>query len=143
MSLEQHAFMDRESIPSAASWQSAIDELGYDFRLDPDLKPFEDSGFIPCSLRGDKTGFEIYYQPSAELVREFPRLRDRIAGRDYSITFRWGGDLAEVASVLIASAALARSFDAVVFYPDDDLFYNLDELVAEIGSALGSDDRRW
>ena len=140
VSLEQHAFLSREHVPSAATWQAAISELGYDFTIDPELKPFEDSGFVPCSLGGESTGFEIYYQPAWELLREYSQLKDRIGSRDYSITFRWGGDLAEVASVLIASAALAKSFDAVVFYPDDDLFYRFDGLVNEIGSALEGDD---
>lgn len=136
MSLEQHAFMSRENVPSAATWQAAIGELGFDFTIDPELKPFEDSGFVPCSLGGKKTGFEIYYGPARELVSEYAQLKDKIGRRDYSITFRWGGDLAEAASVLIASAALVKSFDAVVFYPDDDLFYSFDELLNEIGSAL-------
>ena len=102
--LEQHAFLRKGSVPSGADWQAAIDRLGLAFQLDPTLTPFEDSGFLPCSLAGKETGFEIYYEPAESLLASYPQLREGIGDRDYAISFRWGGDMAECASVLIASA---------------------------------------
>ena len=44
--------------------------------------------------------------------------------------------MAECACVLIVSAALAKSFDAVVYYEDGDLLYTVDQLVKEAKEAL-------
>ena len=71
-------------------------------------------------LLAPHSGFEIYYEAPDEYLDRSPGLSEQIGDRDYCISFRWGGDMAECASVLIASAALADSFDAVIHYPDDD-----------------------
>jgi hypothetical protein len=42
----------------------------------------------------------------------------------------------ECACVLIVSAALATSFDAIVFYQDDALLYSGEQLVAEANDVL-------
>lgn len=136
MSLEQHAFLRRCSVPSREAWQTAILRLGFDMQLGPNLNPFEDSGFLPCKLAGNDSGFEIYYDPAAEVSIAYPGLKDKIAGRDYSISFRWGGDMIECACVLIASAALAKSFDAAVYCPGDNLFYGPEDLVREAQKAV-------
>jgi hypothetical protein len=136
MSLEQHAFLTRGSVPSRADWQAAIVRLGFDLQIYPGLKPFEDSGFLPCKLGAKDSGFEIYYDPADELLTAYPQMKEKVGHRDYCISFRWGGDMAECACVLIASAALAKSFDAVVYYPDDDLIYSLDALVSDAKEAL-------
>jgi hypothetical protein len=136
MSLEQHVFLRKESVPARKEWQVAIAQLGFDLQLDPQLKPFEDSGFLPCTLAGKQSGFEIYYEPADELLRAYPHLKESTGGRDYSISFRWGGDMAECTCVLIVSAALASSFDAVVYYPEDDLLYSSDDLVREAKECM-------
>ena len=136
MALEQHVFLQKEVVPSGENWQVAITQLGFDLQLDPELKPFEDSGFLPCTLVGMDTGFEIYYEPAAELLTAYPQLKKRTGARDYAISFRWGGDMAECACVMIVSAALANSFDAVVYYPEDDLLYSSDDLVREAKECI-------
>ena len=136
MSLEQHAFMTKGSVPSRANWQAAIGQLGFDLQFDQQLKPFEDSGFLPCKLRAKDSGFEIYYEPADDLLTAYPQMKEKVGHRDYCISFRWGGDMAECACVLIASAALAKSFDAVVYYPDDDLIYGFDELLSDAKEVL-------
>jgi len=44
--------------------------------------------------------------------------------------------MTECASVLIVSVALARAFDAVVFYQDDEILYTADQLVEEAKAAM-------
>ncbi len=132
MSNEQFAFLKRTKVPSRAAWQVAINACGFDFQLDEELTPFEDSGFLPCKLNGADAGFEIYYDGSAELLEEFADIAD---GRDYCIAFRWGGNMAECASVLIASYALARYFGAVVSYEGEDP-NEPEELLAEIKECI-------
>jgi len=136
LSLEQHAFLMKGTVPSRTDWQAAITEIGFDMQIDPELKPFEAFGFLPCKLEGRDSGFEIYYDPSDELLTAYPQLKENTGLRDYSISFRWGGDMAECACVLIASAALAKSFGALVYYPDDNLLYSYDDLVREAKQAL-------
>ena len=117
MSSEQYAFIHKNAVPTREEWQSAIDAAGFDLQLDPELRPFEDSGFSPCRLFGSGTGFEIYYDGSRETIDEFSEISD---GRDFCISFRWGASFAEGAAAMIASYVLAASFGAIVSYEGDD-----------------------
>lgn len=138
MANDQYAFLQRADVPSLQAWQEAIDQSGFDFQLDPTLKPFEDSGFLPCTLGGQEAGFEIYYDGSAELLEQFDGLRE---GRDFCIQFRWGGSLAECASAMVASYALAKYFGAIVSYEGEPPFEELDDFLKEtkeiISLAMG------
>ncbi len=139
MSLEQYAFIARSDVPTRAQWQSAIDALGFDLSNDPSLVPFESSGFLPCLIRDEESGFEIYYESAAELTFGNPQLKEAVGAREASISFRWGGDFLECACVLIASAALAKSCNAVVYYPDDDKIYDVEALLAEARAVLDAE----
>jgi hypothetical protein len=138
MSLLQTAYLDRRLVPERDALQAAIDALGFDCKLDAFYVPFKAKGFLPCTLNGDSSGFEIYFEPSTEVLAQFPHLVPTVRSRDAAVTFRWGGDMAECACVLIVSAALAESFSAVVHYHDDDLLFSADELVQEARAALES-----
>lgn len=135
MSLEQFALIKKDDVPSREIWQKYIDALGFDFQLDPELKPFEDSGYLPCILNGNESGFEIYYEAAAEIIGQFAELKSRIGDRDFSISFRWGGDMAELASVVIASAALVHCANAFVLF-EDGTVYELDGLIKDARNAL-------
>lgn len=136
MSLEQHALIARENVPSVTAWQAAITQLGFDFQIDPELKPFEDTGFVPCKLGQLDSGFEIYYESVGNVLSSYPQIKEKIEPRDFAISFRYAGDMAECACALIASASLAKSFDAVIYDPQDDLIYSFDDLISEIGLVL-------
>lgn len=141
---EQYAFIEKSKVPNREAWQAAIRDCGFDFELDPQLKPFEDSGFCPCKMEGRDTGVEIYYDDlaetmgdeSAETIELFSNLAD---GRDCCISFRWGGSMVECASAMIASYALAKHFGAVVSYEGEapsDLESFLEETRAVVQEAL-------
>jgi hypothetical protein len=119
MANEQFAFIDKSRVPSREEWQNAINQAGFDFELDPELKPFEDSGFLPCKLFGLEAGFEIYYEEASRVIEAPDELKALAGDRDYSISFRWGGSMIECASAMIASYALAKSFGAKVSYECD------------------------
>lgn len=136
MSIEQHAFIVREDVPTVTAWQAAITQCGFDLQINPTLQPFESSGFVPCQLGGDDSGFEISYESAAELLDTYAHLQEQVGPRDTAITFRFGADMAECACVLIASTALAKSFGALVYYPDDDLVYTVEDLISEAREAL-------
>ena len=122
MSLELYAFLD--SLPDRAAWQAAIDQIGIDLKLDPELDLAKDSGFSPCEIKGCRSGFEILVEKAADVLAVYPSAAPAVGDRGWVVSFRWGGDLAEGACVAGASHALIRSFGAVVYYPDDDLVYD-------------------
>jgi hypothetical protein len=136
MSLQQTAYVNRANVPDRAALQAAVDALGFDCKIDTYYVPFQCSGFLPCVLAGSESGFEIYFETAADVLRDFPNLAGTVGNRDVAITFRWGGDMSECACVLIVSAALAKAFGAIVHYQDDDMLYSDAQLVAEARSAL-------
>ena len=66
MSLELYAFLD--SLPDRAAWQAAIDQIGIDLKLDPELDLAKDSGFSPCEIKGCRSGFEILVEKAADVL---------------------------------------------------------------------------
>ena len=136
MALIQTAYLRKSDVPEHAALQLAIDQLGLNLTIDDSYRAFDCSGFLPCVLKGKKSGFEIYFGSSEEGVQAFPHLRKKIGDRDCVITFRWGGDMAECACVCIVGAALAKSFDAVVHYEPDDMLYSSDGLLQEAEAAM-------
>lgn len=122
MANEQFAFLKSSDVPTCDQWQQAIGRAGFDLKLDPELQPRTNVGFVPCKLNGSEAGVEMYFDDSSEFMAPF----GAIAGdRDCCISFRWGGSMVECACAMIASYALAESFGAVVSFegdpPPDDL----------------------
>ncbi|MBF7073962.1 hypothetical protein ISG33_11180 [Glaciecola sp. MH2013] len=124
MSNTQFAFLKKENVPTQAQWQKAIDELNFQVRLtiDPELAPFEDEGFSPCQWgdTDEDVGFEICYEPAEDVFDDDDEFKSVAAGNDYCISMSWGGELKDCAAVMIASCALATSFDAVISYEGDE-----------------------
>jgi len=129
MSLEQYIFCDKDCPPVRAQWQAAIDEMGFDMQLDPEMDLTKDSGFSPSVLKGNVSGFEIYFEDASEYIDALPEFRDAIGDRTAVITQRWGGDEAELTCVLIAAAAAIKAFKCVVIFPDEDAPETIERLV--------------
>jgi hypothetical protein len=136
MSLEMHVFLEKRRVPDRASWQAAVDSLALPFQLDSDLDPIHDNGFSPSKINRLDSGFEIYSESAAGLLQDRPELAKAVGSRDWCISFRWGGDMNECACVLAASAGLVKLCDALAYYPDDNLTYDLKRLIAETQSCL-------
>jgi len=139
MANEQYAFLMRAEVPSRQQWQDAIDECGFDFKIDPTLEPFEHCGFLPCELMGTEAGVEVYYEVSSELREVFGEVaRDK----DCCISFRWGGSAVECASAMIASYALAKKFGAVVCYEGEDPYEDLGTFLRDTREIIEEAMRR-
>jgi len=136
MAQEQTAYLYRSSIPERLALQAAVDALGFDLKIDESYAPWESQGFLPCRLLQIESGFEIYFDEAMKLLQDFPNLGASVAGRDSAITFRWGGDMRELACVLIVSAALAKGFRAIVHYHGDDMPYSVDQLIQDATAVL-------
>jgi hypothetical protein len=136
MSLEMHVFLEKSRIPNRSPLQDTISSLNLPFVLNPELNLLTDSGFSPSKIQDADSGFEIYSEPAQDIMQNYPHLTETIANRDLCLTFRWSGDLNECACVLSTAAGLVKLCGAVAFYPDDDLIYDLNQLLEETKSCL-------
>ncbi len=124
MSNTQFIFINKEDVPTQEQWQISIDKLNLPVRIqiDKDLTPFEDEGFIPCiwgNSNGD-VGFEIFYEVASDACEDDDELLEVANGKDYCISMCWGGEIKDCLAVLIASCALASSFNAIVSYEGEN-----------------------
>lgn len=137
MANEQFAFLQSSNVPTRDQWQQAIDRAGFDLKLDVDLQPRSNVGFVPCKLKGMDSGVEMYFDDSAEFMDAF---RQIASGCDCAISFRWGGSMQECACAMIACFALAESFGAIVSYegepPPESLQRFREETVSMLTDAL-------
>ena len=136
MSLDLYAFVDQ--LPDRVAWQAAIDRAGVDLKLDPTLEVGRDEGFSPCEINGRSSGFELSAAPAAEVLGSYPSLTASVAARGHVLCFRWGGDLLECACVLGAALALVRGFQAVAYYPSEDLRYDVGGLEKDLRECLAA-----
>ena len=142
MANEQYVFIHKDRVPVVSEWQRAIDAAGFELRIDPDLKVFEHSGFLPCKLLGRESGVETYYSPAKE-VFEDPAIVEELAGdRDYCISFRWGGEFDEAACAMILSYTLASSFGALVSYEGESLYEDLAALRRDTEELIKEAEKR-
>lgn len=135
MSLEMNLFLEKQRVPDRGSLQAAIDSLSLPLQLDPEFDAMHDSGFSPSKIKGLTSGFEIFSESASDLLRGRDDLAKAVGNRDWCISFRWGGDMNECACVLAASAGLVKLCDAIAYYPDDNLTYNLKGLIEEFETA--------
>lgn len=138
MSVELHIFMQDSRVPNRDEWQHAIECLSFSTVLDLPLDLRRDTGFTPTTYKGQSTGFELYLEPTADVLSGYSHIESKVAGRDKCATFRLGSSFTECAAALSAAAALVKLTDGVYYYPDDDVLYNADEAVEAIRRDLGS-----
>ena len=135
MSVELHAFLRSAGLPSATEWQASISELAFPLRLDPSIDLRTASGFVPCRVNDEASGVEMSVDSVAELVAAYPEIEAIVRGAHHAVSFRWGGDLKECACAMGAAAGLLGPGGALIYYPADDLWYDLDGLRAEFAAA--------
>ncbi|QDT01174.1 hypothetical protein [Adhaeretor mobilis] len=129
----QYALLAKDRVPSRDEWQKSIDNCGFDFQIDPELKPFEDSGYLPCKLSGKDAGFEIYYDTSPETLAQFSSIAPSAS---CSIEFGWGGEMIECASAMIASYSLAKDFGAIVSYEGEKPYQDLEPFLNDTNAII-------
>jgi hypothetical protein len=138
MSIELHIFMRDSKVPTRDAWQQAIEELGFPAVLDKTLDVRQHTGFSPTVYTGQPTGFEFFLEPAVDLLSSYSHIADHVGDREKCATFRWGGDLTEMAAALSAAAALTKLTDGIYYYPNDDIIYGAAEAVEATRSDLSS-----
>ena len=136
MALELHALMPTAALPRRQDWQAAVDGLQLPFTLDPELDLPSTTGFRPCIVAGENSGFEIYVDSPAGIMSTYPTLRAQVMQASAAITFRWGGDLRECACVMAAAAALVSHWAAIAYDPQDDVICDLEDLKRDFRDCI-------
>ena len=136
MSNTQYAFLKKSDVPSRSLLQASIDALGYDLQLYPDLDLLHDSGFSPCVLHGTQdVGFELYSQDSTEVTNGDENLTSVAGQTDFCIAMVWGGNMKDLACVMVVSCALAKDFAAVVSYEGQHI-QSVDDLLTQTPAII-------
>lgn len=133
MANEQFAFIKKDTLPNRNDWQSAIESCGFDFVLNSEFNPVSDSGFLPCKLNGKDAGVELYFDDSEETLGQFLELA---GDNDCCILFRWGGSMAECATAMIMSYALAKSYNAIISFEGEEPTTDLNTLKVETDQII-------
>lgn len=106
-------FSDRQP-GSIADWQSAIDAEGYPLKLMPDAKIDLLTGFLPCHLAGETTGFECFHAAAADVMRSNADIEFGHNWK-YCLELVWlGSKWYELVSAWMAGAAYAGLTGGVV-----------------------------
>ena len=115
MSIEIFVMSDRR-LGSIAEWQKAIEQEGFNLRLD-DSRPFASiGGHLPAWRGSDPAGFECDHWDPADLLDD-----DDLADIDFrrrwtqTLAFRFGGDFLALWGAFVAATAYARATGGVVF----------------------------
>jgi hypothetical protein len=103
VSIEMHMFLEKSRVPGRARLQKAVESLALPLEIDPTLDLMKDRGFSPCKIKGISSGCEIFSESPQEIVAAYPELKKSIGGRDWCISFRWGGDMKECACAMAMS----------------------------------------
>lgn len=105
MSYDLVVYLRRSNMPSPAAWHSSIVAAGFPVALDTDFDVDAFSGFLPCQVNGEISGFEYY---ASAVSPEDAKGLGLASGTDFSIQFCIGSQPLELASALAASSVLAE-----------------------------------
>jgi len=115
MSIEIFVMSDRR-LSSIAEWQKAIEQEGFDLRLD-DSRPLASiGGHLPAWRGSEPAGFECDHSDPADLLDN-----DDLADIDFhrrwtqTLAFRFGDDFLALWGAFAAATAYARATGGVVF----------------------------
>jgi hypothetical protein len=126
MSMQLDIFSDRQP-SSIAEWQAAIDSEGYPLKLMPDAKIDCLSGFLPCHLGGERTGFECFHDDPGDVMRSNA---DIYFGHPwkYCLEFVWlGSRWYELLSAWMAATAFAKITGGVIFDYEGEKLITVDQ----------------
>jgi hypothetical protein len=129
-----HAFVRSQTLPSVDDWQAALVGLALPFQLDPALDLATARGYVPCRVYGKDSGAEMFVDSVTDLVAAYPQIESLVRDARLVVSFRWGGDEMECACALAAAAGLITAGDALVYYPPDEMWYDLDGLRADFNA---------
>jgi len=114
MSYDLNVYLDRQKMPSPETWKASITRAGFPVELDDDFDVESFSGFLPCPVKGEISGFEYYsskLSPDEVATLRLPK------NLNFSIQFNIGSRPLELVSALAASSVLATLTGGVLVDP--------------------------
>ena len=104
MSYDLFVYLRRSDMPTPVAWRDAIVSSGFPVALHTDFDLDSFTGFLPCPVNDQISGFEYYVSK----VDSYDAKRLQLpAGTDFSVQFSIGARALEVVSALAASSVLA------------------------------------
>ena len=135
MAVELDVYIDEARTPDAAQWQRAIDELGFEVRLDPEWS-VDRGGFVPCTfLVEEDASFELDVSDDFDEGRLAP-VPPAVGPRRRVFVFLWRGSSWDMCCAVAAAAALVAAFDGVAVNPEENAAMSLDDLRRDYASSL-------
>jgi hypothetical protein len=126
MSMQLAILSDRQP-DSIAEWQAAINSEGYPLKLTPDAKINRLSGFLPCHLGGELTGFECFHDDAVEFMHNNADI-DFGHKWKYCLELVWlGTKWYELLSAWMAATAFARATEGVILDGESGKLFSPDE----------------
>jgi hypothetical protein len=119
MSYDFIVYLSRHDMPSPQVWQAAISEAEFPVLLDINFNVDSFSGFLPCPVKGQLSGFEYY---SSKIPSGSERDAGVPADADFSVLFSIGVRPLEFVSALAASSVLASVSRGVISDPQKGQF---------------------
>src|SRR5436190_2590582 len=104
MSYDILVHLKRSDMPTPVAWRDAIIEAGFPVALDKDFDVDSFTGFLPCPVNGQISGFEYY---ASNVNREEAAELQLPEGTDFSVQFCIGARPLELVSALAAASVLA------------------------------------
>jgi hypothetical protein len=136
MSMTQAAFLKKADLPTKSEIEQTIREYGYDFEILDDFENFYGIDGIECTINGQKTFFEIYFNNPNELTADSDFIIKDLTDQDTAVSFIWGADFAAGASIGLISATLIYKSKALIYYLDDEIAYSKEMLLADTPEFL-------
>jgi hypothetical protein len=112
MSYDLIVELKRTNMPTPDKWHSSIIDAGFPADLYKDFDVDSHTGFLPCHINGEVSGFE-YYARGIDQNNSLPSL----PSADFSILFSIGSRPLELVSALAASSTLAAISSGTVVDP--------------------------
>jgi len=105
MSRDVSVYLAVKNMPTTSQWKAEIINENFPVELDDDFNPLTFSGFLPCPVNGEISGFEYYSSPlDANILKEL----NTSVPLDFDITFSTGNYPLELISALATASCLAK-----------------------------------
>jgi hypothetical protein len=125
MSVNQYVAISSKKLPTATDWESAVEKLGFDIRIDPvDLTKHH--GYLPVQFLSQNAGFELFLNQS----QDFEESEVDLSKYDIVIQFTTFSEQLEGQCAMVCAAGLVTCCDGVYFDENDQVFHDSVELVS-------------
>ena len=128
MSVENVVLLNKEKMITAQEWAKAIKAGGFDAELEIDFDPLTVDGFVKCSYKGKKGGFECYFDEID--ISELDASDLKIVGdRKNAIVLITYNDYCQYITSVIAAGVLCEKVDGLMLDGGEMPFILSDESV--------------